>query len=548
MDKKCQACGAEAQEVFVFCPKCGAKIDEKKSCTDCGTELPDGAAFCPKCGKKAVGAAVDTATTAAVVTPQAVPQQEKAAKKPVSETTKAKIVLIRAWAVALIFALLFGLSFLPTIKVDREDFEALGVSFNDNISVPEIRITTIDLMSVMFKKPQSIDDVAQDFEDFCGNMPQFTSSQQAANYLIKKYNQFGIQRVLYTEEVLAAAPFSSRLMLFSLMIGGMLLMLGSFAAFVYALVSAILRSVAYSHGEYGGILNKKLTNIFLTAIGALTLALSVFVTGSFSPLIFWLAFIPGLCLPLLYAEEKITTRITEGRPQVRGKDRSETVRKIKNIVSCGTAAALALTMLLVFPGNAVSMKYRRSDSNRYTLTEKYDSAVAFTFIDAFIQNKSSDEIYEDYYLGEVDLATYLKDGGMDMAGLAPPYYGFFSETEAEYPGGFLVLGILGALSYLALAALAAMLFFMFLYGAVSEKNKPRRVPLLFILVCSLAMLVVDIVLAGIINSIMSQLGATVIKGGICAPPILTLIFAIGAVVQSLILFRKKESQQVTHEG
>lgn len=52
---RCQNCGAEIQEGFLFCRECGAKVisRQKRFCGQCGTELAEGVKFCPNCGAKA---------------------------------------------------------------------------------------------------------------------------------------------------------------------------------------------------------------------------------------------------------------------------------------------------------------------------------------------------------------------------------------------------------------------------------------------------------------------------------------------------------------
>lgn len=48
----CPECEEPLETNARFCPKCGAKLKEKKFCTDCGQSIKPGSKFCPECGAK----------------------------------------------------------------------------------------------------------------------------------------------------------------------------------------------------------------------------------------------------------------------------------------------------------------------------------------------------------------------------------------------------------------------------------------------------------------------------------------------------------------
>lgn len=53
--KICEACGHEAEEDYVYCPKCGNRLDGKKLCQRCAKPIPKDAAVCPYCGVRLDG-------------------------------------------------------------------------------------------------------------------------------------------------------------------------------------------------------------------------------------------------------------------------------------------------------------------------------------------------------------------------------------------------------------------------------------------------------------------------------------------------------------
>ncbi|MBQ2677605.1 MAG: zinc-ribbon domain-containing protein [Firmicutes bacterium] len=56
--KKCEKCGHEYREDYLFCPSCGGELidaeilNQKNTCPECGTYVPDEFVFCPECGTK----------------------------------------------------------------------------------------------------------------------------------------------------------------------------------------------------------------------------------------------------------------------------------------------------------------------------------------------------------------------------------------------------------------------------------------------------------------------------------------------------------------
>lgn len=55
MENVCPACGAELQESYLYCPKCGAPLDGKRACPSCNRRIDADAVFCPYCGQRTDG-------------------------------------------------------------------------------------------------------------------------------------------------------------------------------------------------------------------------------------------------------------------------------------------------------------------------------------------------------------------------------------------------------------------------------------------------------------------------------------------------------------
>lgn len=51
-ERKCEKCSTPVGHEDLFCRKCGAPIEVKRTCAYCRAELEEGDAFCPKCGRK----------------------------------------------------------------------------------------------------------------------------------------------------------------------------------------------------------------------------------------------------------------------------------------------------------------------------------------------------------------------------------------------------------------------------------------------------------------------------------------------------------------
>lgn len=51
-ERKCPSCGAVADELDVFCRKCGSKLETLLICENCGKKALEGDVFCRACGEK----------------------------------------------------------------------------------------------------------------------------------------------------------------------------------------------------------------------------------------------------------------------------------------------------------------------------------------------------------------------------------------------------------------------------------------------------------------------------------------------------------------
>lgn len=48
--RTCEVCGHSAEDDYIYCPKCGNRLDGKKLCPRCAKPIPKDAAVCPYCG------------------------------------------------------------------------------------------------------------------------------------------------------------------------------------------------------------------------------------------------------------------------------------------------------------------------------------------------------------------------------------------------------------------------------------------------------------------------------------------------------------------
>lgn len=55
MPKDCLKCGAENVDEYVFCSKCGSRLDGNEECGNCKNLVAEGTVFCPFCGKRMDG-------------------------------------------------------------------------------------------------------------------------------------------------------------------------------------------------------------------------------------------------------------------------------------------------------------------------------------------------------------------------------------------------------------------------------------------------------------------------------------------------------------
>ncbi|MCM1306474.1 MAG: zinc ribbon domain-containing protein [Bacteroides sp.] len=174
--KNCKKCGALCDEIYKFCPNCGANLESDK-CSQCGAELIDGAKFCINCG-----ASIDSEDE--IVEKET--ENEEDVKKTVvvkkSEadnfSTKNYILrIVRNVSVFILCAILFALSFCNIVKINADKYIGIGINGCD-ISVSAVDI--IDIMCATAVSDANEDKYADELLEL---------SERLEQYLKKDYNE-----------------------------------------------------------------------------------------------------------------------------------------------------------------------------------------------------------------------------------------------------------------------------------------------------------------------------------------------------------------------
>ncbi|MDR0425818.1 MAG: zinc ribbon domain-containing protein, partial [Clostridiales bacterium] len=506
-----------------------------KTCNSCGAALAEGQRFCKLCGAAAVREAVPLPAPSVTdgnresVPIPAPPVTDGSAKKP--GKARAMIHMIKSAFVAAVMLTVFGLSFLPVLSGESD---ALGYQ------VGTIEYTTLDLIEAMLGGPRDLDQETEALEAYIElRQPLSTDGWTAfereayAREIIKDYN---LLKLIYTEDVLDAAPFTLRFELTFYLVQGLLLMLGSLAAAIAALITAGYSTVRFATGDYQYHTRKKdLAKWLLPAFFALGfLAIPFIADGALAAAYLSCMILTGAAMAVIFTFEGIWNLIEAYRgkrpEQVVREDKAQSLKRIKNRVAAAVSATLILMLALVFPSTAMVKNVKTDAESESVQKERIDAYENFGLIDLFIQYKGDDDAYKP---GSQALGDYLKQYPTAEA-LPVQALFFFSDSGPVFAGGMAALGVFTCILYLAMTGFLAAAMLFILKGVLSRQTKSTRLFHILIASASLVLLVLPAAFVLSLNGVLATFGVNeTFYMSLGAAPVVSLILSLLALGQNL---------------
>ncbi len=592
---RCARCGSEISDDSRFCCKCGYDVSVKK-CPKCGSTLAPDSVFCSACGQKVGNFDSNENAPFQGGEYRAAYRAVKKEKKDLSGLLKRIALLTKVWLIVAVFALMFGLSFLPIGTIDGSDIEQIlddditRFEIDGNTYTIKIRYTTIDAIAALFSK--------KDFEEFLSEyedklvpvIEEFLDGELSQESLNKIFNSVNWLKLMSCSQFREAQPFSTIFTLCSIMICGLLMMVSSLVFFILSLIRAIKITMGIPQGEV-----KDRTNLGLAIIAAVTVF--TFIIGGIMVGCTLALFLISL---LGFAINYTLERVFIAAPAM----------SLRKLITAGSSLAIVFILMFTAGANAVkgNFTYKHfgvlSGTNNVktkTQTNKFHFEEALAMLDLYSMDEDSviylfgQEI--SLYIGDTNLkskmriykiASFLKNSGgayysynqlvllnedatynlglgdftedeyndaYSLANSGPlnvlkaiePYSaGFYAET-AEFRVFSLIVAILTLIVYLGYASILALLF-SFILNYISSGGKKSLMPLFIVnLVVFCAALAVDIMFIAGTNSIFSQLNTNYYKVSLAAAPIFNIIFALALLVGNIVinmLDKKKENQKL----
>ncbi len=502
---QCGNCGEVQDDRYKFCKKCGAPLtrDDKK-CLSCGEIVEADAEFCPFCG-----AALTQTETAAE-------------RKPLVIGKKGRYIgaLVKAWVMAGLFLLMFGLSFTGFMKVDVSEY--IGVE-------EPIKVSAVDVLEIAFSKKQSLEEVLRKFAKSATN-----AKDEAA--VIRALNKFNVLKFVYSKDVMETAPFSLNVDLILQTTLVLALMLGSLTFAVLFLTEAIMLS---KDGK--SFLKKDPAGASLgimTALALFILSMTAGAVGS-GPLAAMIIGLSALALNTVY------------NAVIEGKRPDSTKRLVGRVVSL----ALGVTLLFTMNCNALYTKADLEKESSYsdriyteTISEGTSVDGLIVGIDIFAADKDNilwkavkqtefDGIAGDIVNGESDIAEKQKN----LSATLPPLLYFYAEMNSGYNAVGLTAGIISFVTYFLSGIALSVLLAFIMISLTDYKRKTTLTAGLLALIGFAGMLVVSIICTATASAIVKQLETSgLLRYAIGAAPIINAILATGLFAQSCVLDRKKK--------
>lgn len=533
MPKICNVCQKEQSDDNRFCNQCGASFEEALlECKKCGKENAKDDLFCSDCGARL---------------------KKKSKEERQSAYPKIRNIIF-SWVAVAVFALLFGFSFLSIMKVDLSTVTSAlnGGSISSSTYLPdaEFTVSAIDILDAVIKGPKSMEEVTEEFSKYLmSKLPpgyEGWDEIRAMNFTFKHLEKFGVMKVMYTQEALQLAPVSIKTELYTLLITGLLFMLGSFAGLIIALITAI-EATFISEQTKRGKFSFKINYILLAALSGVLFFIIPFATsatggivtgGLIVSLIGFAGFaIAELVLSLI--DNRKTEKQNDTKKEDASADNKFTRRKKSKLGFICTALSFifVMTSMFVFSGNTfVSKTESRSMlGSAYTQKYKTEANANYAMIDLYILMNNEELAFK---FGKLDAVIKSHDqGNKSLENYVIQMSFFFEDTDA-YAKPMYIVGILYLILYMAAAVVMSALIALLIKNLAPKQDgkslKLIRGLMIAALSLFVALLAMDIVTVASVNSIFDQLGSDSLRAGITASPILAVIFLTGTLVLNFI--------------
>ena len=529
---------------YKFCKKCGAPLTaEEMRCAHCGEAIEPDAAFCPFCGT-AVNAASQTRESREVQpqkSQRAVGEESASgnsfydggaaavdisARKPLVIGQKGQYIgaMVKAWVMAVLFLLMFGLSFLSFMKIDISNY----------VDVEEpVKVSAVDVLEVAFSKKQSEQEVKRQFRKLLNGK----SDDAAVSYALKRFNAL---KFIYNKDNIDAMPFSANVTIVLQTTLVLALMLGSLAFAVLFFIEALMLTTKGKSAFRKDIAGLGLGIMTAIALFALSMTINMMGNGiGGGPLSAMIIGLSALALNTVY-----NAVIARKRPV-----------SVKGLVSRCVSLALGITLLFTLTCNAYAVKtdVERESLLGKTYTETVTEGLSIDNLAAGIDIFSSEK-GDALYFGDTALSDLIEISDPNgevhvvnkediLIAVLPPMLYYYAEMNSGYNAAGLVLGILSFILYFMTGISLAVLLAFLMVSLTDFKKRSSFTTHLLSLIGFAGILVVSIICPATASGILNQLGYDeFFKCVICAAPIVNIVLATGMFVQHCTLRDRKKKE------